>query len=117
MYRLRLRLRGFSVDLARDGEDGLARILSGDLPDVLVVDLGLPRIERNQPRRDALDMLSVLRSVHLTNTVPVVALSCDGAGLSDALDRGATECMSNWQTTPRNLAHKVAQLLGEPVVR
>ena len=41
----------------------------------------------------------------------VVALS----SFREALNRGATECMEKWRTTPSGLARRVAQLIGEPV--
>jgi len=115
MYKLGFVMRGLTVDVARDGEEGIDRVLRGELPDIVVVDLGLPRIDRDVPRKDELDMLSTLRSIRLTQTVPVVALSNDIQSADDALDRGATECIAKWRATPRDLARKVAQLLGEPV--
>lgn len=114
MYKLGLLMRGFSVDVAQDGEEGIERVLRGDLPDAIVVDLGLPRVERTAPRKDALDLLSTLRSIHLTRALPVVALSDDLQSFDDALDRGATECVPKWRITPRDLARKVVQLLDEP---
>ena len=114
MYRVGLLMGGFAVDMARDGEEGIQRMLLGELPDIVVIDLDLPRIDRDTPRKDSLDMLTTLRSIHLVPTVPVVALSSDATGFDDALSMGATACMANWRTTPRDLARKVAQLLGEP---
>jgi len=45
--------------------------------------------------------------------VPVVVLSNDPESFEDAIDRGATECIANWRTTPRDLATKVGDLLGQ----
>jgi DNA-binding response OmpR family regulator len=115
MYKLGFVMRGMTVDVARDGEEGIDRVLRGELPDIVVVDLGLPRVDRGVPRKDELDMLSTLRSIRLTETVPVVALSNDLQSVDDAMDRGATEWIAQWRVTPRDLARKVAQLLGNPV--
>jgi CheY-like chemotaxis protein len=112
MYKLSLRLRGFAVDVARDGEEGIQRVLHGTLPDAVVLDLGLPRIHQ-VPRKDGLDMISTLRALRLTQAVPVVVLSNDPESFEDAIDRGATECIANWRTTPRDLATKVGDLLGQ----
>src|SRR5712664_2343362 len=106
MYKLGLVMRGLVVDVARDGEEGIDRVLQGVLPDIVVVDLGLPRVDRDIPRKDELEMLSTLRSIRLTKTMPVVALSNDLEGVDDALDRGATECIARWRVTPRDLAWK-----------
>ena len=113
MYKLSLLLRGFSVDVARDGEEGIQRVLHGSLPDAVVLDLGLPRVDHQMPRKDGLDMISALRSLRLTQAVPVVVLSNDPASFEDAIDRGATQCIANWRTTPRDLASKLAHLLGQ----
>src|SRR4051812_22713506 len=77
VYRLAFALKGFRVALARDGEEGVHRVLSQQLPDVIVVDLGLPRPYGSMPRRDALEFLSVLRSIRVYETVPVIALTDD----------------------------------------
>jgi CheY-like chemotaxis protein len=113
MYKLGLLLRGFSVDVARDGEEGIQRVTHGSLPDAVVVDLGLPRVDQEMPRRDGLDMISTLRALRLTQVVPVVVLSNDPASFEEAIERGATECVANWRTTPRDLAGKVITLLGQ----
>jgi CheY-like chemotaxis protein len=112
MYKLSLLLRGFSVDVARDGEEGIQRVMRGSLPDAVVLDLGLPRVDHEVPRKDGLDMISALRSLRLTQAVPVVVLSNDPASFEEAMDRGATECIANWRTTPRDLAGKLVHLLG-----
>jgi CheY-like chemotaxis protein len=112
MYKLSLLLRGLTVDVARDGEEGIQRLLHGALPDAVVVDLGLPRVDQETPRKDGLDMISTLRALRLTEAVPVVVLSNDPASFEDAMDRGATECIANWRTTPQDLAGEVARLLG-----
>lgn len=114
MYRVGLLMRGYDVDMARDGEDGLDQVLQGQIPDIVVVDLGLPRREPDRPRKDSLDMLATLRSIRITNVVPVLALTSDIGSMHDAMGRGATQCLVNWWTTPRDLTQKVAEILGEP---
>jgi CheY-like chemotaxis protein len=111
MYKLGFLLRGLSVDVAADGEEGIQWVLHGHLPDVIVLDLGLPRIDPQIPRKDQLELLATLRSIRLTESVPIVALSDDTDSFDDALRRGATECIEKWRTTPRQLARKIEEIL------
>lgn len=112
IYRLAFVLNGFSVDLARDGEEGVHRVLCQDLPDVVVVDLGLPRVNSSVPRRDALEFLSVLRSVGVTQNVPVLALADEVETAADALERGAAAWLSK-NSSPSMVLGMAERLLTE----
>ncbi len=111
VHRLAFVLGGFSVDLARDGEEGVHRVLCQELPDVVVVDLGLPRVIRSMPRRDALEFLSVLRSMGVTNKVPVLALVDDSESAADALERGAVAWLSKETSSPSMVLGMADRLL------
>jgi len=77
-----LRARGYDVDTATTGEQGLEQAAQGH-PDVVVLDLGLPGI----------DGLDVLRGLRGWTTVPVIVLSARHGEPSkvDALDAGADD--------------------------
>jgi two-component system KDP operon response regulator KdpE len=80
-----LRARGFDVDLAATGEDGL-RLAADGHPDVVILDLGLPGI-------DGLEVVGGLRG--WTN-VPIIVLSVR-EGEADkvaALDAGADDYLT-----------------------
>ena len=80
-----LRARGFEVDLAATGEDGL-RLAADRHPDVVILDLGLPGI-------DGLEVVGGLRG--WTN-VPIIVLSVR-EGEADkvaALDAGADDYLT-----------------------
>jgi two-component system KDP operon response regulator KdpE len=80
-----LRARGFDVDLAATGEDGL-RLAADRHPDVVILDLGLPGI-------DGLEVVGGLRG--WTN-VPIIVLSVR-EGEADkvaALDAGADDYLT-----------------------
>jgi CheY-like chemotaxis protein len=111
MYKLGFLLEGFSVDVALDGEEGIQRVLRGNLPDVIVLDLGLPRVDQRTPRKDELEMLATIRSLRLTQSIPVVALSSDPDGFRDVIEQGATECIAKWRVTPGYLASEVRHLI------
>jgi DNA-binding response OmpR family regulator len=72
VVRSALEREGFAVDDASDGATALDKI-AGDLPELVVLDLGLPKVRG----------LDVLRQVRADTSVPVIVLS----GLSDEADR------------------------------
>lgn len=77
-----LRARGYTVDLAEDGERAL--ILAADQhPDLVILDLGLPGI----------DGIEVVRGLRGWSGVPIVVLSvrADESDKVDALDAGADD--------------------------
>jgi two-component system KDP operon response regulator KdpE len=80
-----LRARGFDVDLAATGEDGL-RLAADRHPDVVILDLGLPGI-------DGLEVVGGLRG--WTN-VPIIVLSVreSEADKVAALDAGADDFLT-----------------------
>lgn len=92
-----LRARGYDVDTATTGEEGLERAANGH-PDVVVLDLGLPGI----------DGLDVLRGLRGWTTVPVIVLSARHGEPSkvDALDAGADD----YVTKPFGMDELLARL-------
>lgn len=79
---INLRARGFEVQTAADGRSAL-EVVDERLPDVVVLDLGLPD----------LDGVEVLRRLRASCTVPVVVLSArhDSDDKVEALDAGADD--------------------------
>ena len=77
-----LHARGYDVDVAETGPDGLDLAARGH-PDVVVLDLGLP----------GMDGLDVLRALRTWSRIPVIVLSARGAEATkvDALDAGADD--------------------------
>jgi two-component system KDP operon response regulator KdpE len=83
--RANLEARGYVVDLAATGEEGLQLAIRHH-PDVVLLDLGLPGI-------DGLEVIDSLRS---WSQVPIVVLSARGSERDkvDALDAGADDYVS-----------------------
>jgi two-component system response regulator MprA len=81
--RRALRLAGYDVDTAVDGEDGLARIATQP-PDAVVLDIGMPRV-------DGLEVCRRLRAGG--DRVPVLMLTARDAveDRIDGLDAGADD--------------------------
>lgn len=77
-----MRARGYEVELAHDGRSAL-HVLDERMPDVVVLDLGLPD----------LDGLEVLRRIRGVSSVPVVILSArqESDDKVEALDLGADD--------------------------
>jgi two-component system, OmpR family, phosphate regulon response regulator PhoB len=70
MYRLKLELDGYLVDVARSGAEALARLATTS-PDLVLLDVRLPRVE-------AILLLEELRSREQTRELPVVVLGSQG---------------------------------------
>jgi two-component system response regulator RpaA len=69
LYRVNLRHAGFEVLEAEDGERGIAAALQ-HLPDVVVLDLMMPRV-------DGFDVLRALRAHPDAREMPVLVLTAD----------------------------------------
>ena len=67
MLRRRLLFRGFQVDSAVDGVDGVEKALA-TLPDLILMDMSLPRMNGWEATRS-------LKSNPLTQAIPVIALT------------------------------------------
>src|SRR3989454_2342575 len=102
MYRLKLELDGYSVDIAGDGLIALekARTLH---PDIIFLDIRLPKL-------DGLSVLEALRADPTTEHIPVVILS--NWNEKELVERGAKlgalDHMIKSQTTPARLSQRLA---------
>ncbi len=67
MLERRLRFRGFQVDCAADGVEGIEKALSGK-PDLILMDMSLPR-------KSGWDATRELKANPITNSIPVIALT------------------------------------------
>lgn len=67
MLERRLRFRGFEVDCAIDGVEGIEKALSGK-PDLILMDMSLPR-------KSGWDATRELKANLSTRSIPVIALT------------------------------------------
>ena len=79
MYRATLTAAGFHVVAVEDGVDALRTVDAGELPDAVVLDLGLPRLHGR-------DVYKELRARSETSTIPVIIVTG-----SDIEDRDTAE--------------------------
>lgn len=95
VYRTGLQKEGFAVEVATDGEAGLARILEMD-PDAVLLDLMLPKMS-------GVEVLKKMRAQpgHSKKPVMVFTNAFVPAMINEALQAGATEVFNKADATPR----------------
>ena len=98
MYKLKLELDGYKVEVASDGEMALKAARQAP-PDMIFLDIRLPKL-------DGLAVLEQLRADARTKHVPVVILSnySEKELIERGLKLGALEYLIKSQTTPAKLA-------------
>jgi DNA-binding response OmpR family regulator len=98
MYKLKLELDGYSVDVATDGVEAL-RMAKANPPDIIFLDIRLPKM-------DGLNVLEALRKDQRTTGVPVVILSnySERELVDRGLKLGALDYLIKSQTTPARVA-------------
>ena len=105
MYRLKLELDGYAVDVAGDGITALekARTIR---PDIVFLDLRLPKL-------DGLAVLERLRADTSTAAIPVVILSNwnEKELVERGVKLGALDHLIKSQTTPARLSQRLKDLL------
>ena len=105
MYRLKLELDGYTVEVAGDGLTALekARI---SRPDMIFLDIRLPKL-------DGLGVLEALRADPATESIPVVILSNwnEKELVERGIKLGALDHMIKSQTTPARLSQRLAEWL------
>lgn len=105
MYKLKLELDGYQVEIAPDGEIAL-KMATESTPDIIFLDIRLPKL-------DGLAVLEALRADERTKQVPVVILSnySERELVERGLKLGALEYLIKSQTTPAKLAGGVESWL------
>jgi len=108
MYRLRLEMDGFVVELASDGESGL-RAATENPPDLVFLDLRLPRM-------GGLELLVALRAVEATRSLPVVILTAydEPESRRQGAELGALDYLVKSQHTPSDVAGRVVSWVVDP---
>ena len=105
MYRLKLELDGYIVDVAADGLDALekARALQ---PDIIFLDMRLPKL-------DGLGVLERLRADGSTDRIPVVILSNwnEKELVERGVQLGALDHLIKSQTSPTRLSQRMGNWL------
>jgi CheY-like chemotaxis protein len=105
MYRLKLELDGYTVDVAGDGLLALEKART-QRPDIIFLDIRLPKL-------DGLSVLEALRKDPSTERIPVVILSNwnEQELVERGISLGALDHLIKSQTTPARLSQRLRDWL------
>ncbi len=100
LYRLKLSLDGYAVEVAEDGESGLKKALELG-PELIFLDIKMPGM-------DGFEVLKHLRSSEETKNTPIVILSNfdEQEMIEKGLTLGANEYLIKSQFNPAELSKK-----------
>ena len=107
MLSRRLSRKGYSVIVARDGAEGLV-MASGELPDLIIMDLSLPRI-------DGWEVTRRLKAAESTRAIPIIALTAHA--MSTDRDKALAAGCNDFDTKPvdfERLIGKVQRAVAAP---
>lgn len=105
MYGERLKLSGYKVTIARNGEDAL-REVEKDKPDIILLDVMMPKL-------DGYGTLSALKSDPKTKDIPVVMLSAliQDLNMKKASELGADEYLVKSEIMPGQVVAQIEKFL------
>ena len=105
IYQATLQRQGFSVEIATDGELGVAAVIASP-PDLVLLDLMLPRL-------DGAEVIRRIRATENLGDLPIIVLSnaFTPARLEALRAAGATRIESKANMSPKQLLMIVQQVL------
>jgi DNA-binding response OmpR family regulator len=106
IYRNKLAVEGFKVEVTNSGESGLA-LMAKFQPDAVILDLILPQVS-------GLDLLKLLRSNPQHQKLPIIVFSNTylSTMVQEAWKAGATKCLSKANCSPKEVIEAVRSVLG-----
>ncbi len=106
IYRNKLAVEGFQVEIARDGQAGLDMVQSFK-PDIVLLDLVLPIIP-------GIELMKKIRLLPDLQQLPVIVFSNTYLTnmVQEAWKAGATKCLSKANCTPKQVIQVVRTTLG-----
>ena len=107
IYRNKLAVEGFQVEIAHSGEDGLFQI-NKDKPDAVILDLCLPKM-------NGVEVITKIRADALTATLPIIIFSNTYLTtlVQQAWKAGANKCLSKANCAPKEVVEAVRNVLGQ----
>ncbi len=95
----------YDVVTKRDGMDGLAWLSQGNLPDLIILDMSMPRLS-------GVEFLTNIRSSGFFKDLPVIVVSAEeGKGLVEQCHQLGIKGFINKPFNPIDLNDKIAQIL------
>ncbi len=106
MYQTKLRNMGYKVELAVDGETAWTRLQQDPLPDLILLDVVLPK-------KDGFEILEGLRAHERTKDLAVILLTNLGQkpDVERGVKLGADDYIIKAHYTPSEVMEKVEKLL------
>ncbi len=107
IYRNKLAVEGFQVDIAHSGEAGLFEI-SKNTPDVVILDLCLPKM-------NGVEVINKIRADATLATLPIIIFSNTYLTtlVQQAWKAGANKCLSKANCSPKEVVETVRNVLGQ----
>lgn len=107
MYQTKLTGLGYQVELYEDGEEAFARLSRDPLPDLVLLDIVLPK-------KDGFEILEELRAAPRTKTLPVILLTNLGQkpDVERGVKLGADDYIIKAHYTPSEVVEKIKQVLA-----
>ncbi len=105
MYKTKLNLENFEVELAENGIQGVERAKQF-MPDVILLDILMPEL-------DGFGVLNALKGEDTTKNIPIIVMSNLGQDehVKKALALGAKSYMVKSQYTPSNVVEEIKNVL------
>lgn len=105
LYKERLELAGYNVEISRDGEEGLAKIHTVK-PDLVLLDIMMPKV-------NGYEALASIKSDPETKDIPVIILSAlmRDVNKSKAVESGADDYIIKSEAMPADVIGKIEAVL------
>lgn len=103
MYKERLEMEGYDVDVASDGEEGLAKATENTFH-LILLDLMMPKIS-------GLDVLDILKSTPKTKNIPVIVLTALTTVKTKSLVFGAEDYLVKAECSLEDVVRKVNEVI------
>jgi DNA-binding response OmpR family regulator len=106
MYQTKFQNEGFNIDIAVDGEDGLAKAKAGNYQ-IILVDIIMPKL-------DGFAVLKELRALPQYQTIPIILLTnlSQEEDMKKGKELGATDYWVKANLTPGQIVEKVRGLIS-----
>src|SRR3990167_4786789 len=105
LYKERLELAGYNVEVSRDGEEGLAKIHTVK-PDLVLLDIMMPKV-------NGYEALASIKSDPTTKDIPVIILSAlmRDINKAKAVESGADDYIIKSEAMPADVIKKIEAVL------
>ena len=105
MYQTKFIESGYDVKVAQDGQQGLSMLEEGLRPDIVLLDIVMPRM-------DGIEMLTAVKKEEKLKNIPIVLLTNLGqeSDITRGMELGALDYFIKAHFTPSEVVKKVEAL-------